>query len=171
MSVEQLSADSLRISLADVLEVIPLLLRVSHGILTEIEIGGSRKVDLENAEETVGMITAYEIDHTSSNAVVQAHHMAVAPEHPHAWSNVYPGLFPISEERSLNKKTEAATTTWPRKMNCISQLPPFSAAASSGFSNISSIPSPSIQPPPVAATPSYRVQLHPPSTVHHFFQS
>lgn len=111
------------------------------------------------------------IDHTSSNAVVQAHHMAVAPEHPHVWSNVYPGLFPISEGRAMNKKTEAAMTTWPPKMHCASHLPPFSVAASSGFSTISSIPSPSIQPPPPIPTPSYRVQLHPPAGGHHFFQN
>nr|AGV39619.1 AP2 short isoform ISO [Orchis italica] len=75
------------------------------------------------------------------------------------------------KERAMDKKTEATMTTWPQKMHCLSHLPPFSVAASSGFSTISSIPSPSIQPPPAAAISSYRIQLHPPAAAHHFFQS
>lgn len=111
------------------------------------------------------------MDH-ASNSIVQAHHLAVAPEHPQVWSNVYPGFFPTSEERAMNKKTEAAINSWPWKIHGLSHLPPFSSAASSGFSSTSSPPNLSTQPPqpPSSAAPSYRLQLHPPSTGFHFFQ-
>ncbi|KAH0470717.1 hypothetical protein IEQ34_000440 [Dendrobium chrysotoxum] len=111
------------------------------------------------------------IDQPSSNSVLQTQHLAVAPEHPRAWSNVYTGFIPISEENALNKKAESGSASWPWKFHSLSHLPLFSSAASSGFSASNTIANPSIQPPQSASTSHlYHPHLHPPAASHGFFQ-
>nr|AAZ95247.1 APETALA2-like protein [Dendrobium crumenatum] len=105
-----------------------------------------------------------------------AHLLAVAPDHPQAWSNVYPGFFPANEERAMNKKAEAgltALTSWPAwKIHGFSPLPPPPCAASSGFSTTSTtVSNSSIQPSqfPSATTPHLlQFCTRPPATSHHF---
>ncbi|KAL0928970.1 hypothetical protein M5K25_000908 [Dendrobium thyrsiflorum] len=111
------------------------------------------------------------IDQPSSNSVLQTQNLAVEPEHPRAWSNVYTGFIPISEENAMSKKAESGSTSWPWKFHGLSHLPLFSSAASSGFSASNTITNPSIQPPQSASTsPLYHPHLRPPAASHGFFQ-
>ncbi|XP_020693893.1 APETALA2-like protein 3 isoform X2 [Dendrobium catenatum] len=103
--------------------------------------------------------------------------LAMAPDHPQVWSNIYPGFFPVNEERAMNKKAEAgltALTSWPAwKIHGVSPLPPHPCAASSGFSTTSTnVSNSSAQPSqlPSATTPHLLQSCtRPPATSHRFF--
>ncbi|XP_020585949.1 floral homeotic protein APETALA 2-like isoform X2 [Phalaenopsis equestris] len=120
-------------------------------------------LQFQNGPLEASDVKKMKIDQPSSNSVLQTQHLAIAPEHPRAWSTVYPGFIPISEENVLNKKTESGSTSWQWKYHSISHLPLFSSAASSGFSASNAITNPSIQPSQSPRTTHlYHPHLHPP---------
>ncbi|XP_042512849.1 APETALA2-like protein 3 isoform X2 [Macadamia integrifolia] len=93
----------------------------------------------------------------------------MASEHPPLWSGVYPSLFPTFEERAIEKRVEApGLSNWAWQMHShgngsVNPVPPFSTAASSGFSSTSAASSAALFEP----HPGSIQQCHyPPSTAY-----
>ncbi|KAJ4971278.1 hypothetical protein NE237_004377 [Protea cynaroides] len=99
------------------------------------------------------------------------HGPPVASEHPPIWSGVYPSLFLDIEERAIEKRVEPGLpvfSNWAWQLHShgggsVNPMPPFSTAASSGFSSTSAASSAAIHGPHSAISH----QCHyPPSTAY-----
>ncbi|XP_043717562.1 ethylene-responsive transcription factor RAP2-7-like isoform X5 [Telopea speciosissima] len=95
----------------------------------------------------------------------------MASEHPPIWSGVYPSLFPTFEDRAIEKRVEAGLpglSNWAWQMHShgngsVNPMPPFSTAASSGFSSTSAASSAALFGPHPSTT---QQSNYPPSTAY-----
>ncbi|XP_008802331.1 APETALA2-like protein 2 [Phoenix dactylifera] len=66
-------------------------------------------------------------------------HLPMAPEHPHAWTALYPGFFPHVEERAIKGSELGLSAVTNRAWQMHGPTLPFSSAASSGFSTTAAV--------------------------------
>ncbi|CAL9765198.1 unnamed protein product [Musa acuminata subsp. burmannicoides] len=98
---------------------------------------------------------------------------AVTPQHPHLW-NAYPGYFPRIEERGKEQRPEVGLRSlpgWAWHMHGPTLLPLVTSAASSGFSNATTVaalpPLPAPPPPPI----SHHLPFPPPASTGYFLRN